>query len=263
MKTILVLPLLFTTIVAISIECDFEMKIIFNTFSSMYTCCVKTVVLTDGKSLETVTGTHEKGKTNADVKQLSFGWPLENCQNLDFVPQNIHKHFPNIIGIFFAKSCNFRALTGEELIDLPNLEWFSIKHNLIDKIPGSLFQSNRKLKAVDFGNNKITKVGPNLFNGLEDMTHILFNHNVCLKNGYAQNKDEVAQYVQKLKEMCPFEEDASCLATNIPHRTCQLEETVANQQKIIAELIEENKAQKIACKNVEDRLTKLEVKLLY
>jgi hypothetical protein len=266
MKTILVLPLLFTTIAAISIECDFEMMDINVLFGDLYTCTVKTITMTGNKSLETVTGTHCSGKTNSDVKQVLFGWS-ESCSSMGFIPQNIHKLFPNFIGMRFYGTCNIQALTGDELRDYENLEWFEIEFNPVDKIPGSLFRTNRKLKVVSFFGTAITKVGPNLLTGLEHLTSATFGGK-CTSMGVYEDRAGILNVIEKLKEQCPYDDDpstdvsATCQASNIAKRTCQLEdenrtlkERVRRLNEDLARLQEKDRAFEGRLKKVETMLS--------
>jgi hypothetical protein len=122
MKAIIVLPLLFSTITAINIACIYRTGLFFKPFGEQYTCIAKNVTSKEVKSLEEVTGAHMDGKSNADVKQIIFGhW---SACDLDYVPQNIDKQFPNFIGLGFSIECVFKTLTGDELNDYHNLEWF-------------------------------------------------------------------------------------------------------------------------------------------
>jgi Leucine rich repeat len=203
MKAIMVLTTLIITVSAIDIECEFRMAQSL-LMLDLYACRVINLTLTDSKSLEIVTGDHLSRKSNADVKEIYF---TNHPCDLDFIPQNIHKHFPNIILIEFD-NCKIRSLTGDELKDYVNLEKFSIDSNGIRMIPGSLFQNNPKMKYISFIDNKITKVGSNLLTRLEHLTYVDFKYNNCISKS-ADNRTSVLELVEELKEKCAYPEDPS------------------------------------------------------
>jgi hypothetical protein len=291
MKTVFVLALLFATISAVKIECEFKMTKWWDQFGELYTCKVKSVTMTGSSSLGIVDGAHHIGKSNADVKQILFGYG-EQC-DLDYIPQNIHKTFPNLIGMGFYFKCRIQTLTGDELADYVKLEWFNIASNTIDKIPGSLFQSNPKMRLVSFYSNKIDKVGSSLLTGLTHLTEAHFADNICITER-ASNRAAVIQLIDKLKIRCPYADDPSqttttmatttkatttmdttttttaatttttddptCPSTNIPVRVCRVEEVNLFQQRGIEALDQKNKDLKEEIELLKDRLEKLEAK---
>jgi hypothetical protein len=202
MKTILVLAALFSTTLAFNIECDFELRKIWDQFGELYSCRVTSVTFTDSKSIEAVTGTHLDGKSNADVRQVFFGWyPTKFV--VDFIPPNIDAFFPNFIGIEIA-SCKIHALNGDELKNYPNLEFFEIDDNEIVSIPGNLFEFNPKMKAVRFDSNKIAHIGSNLFSGLAELNTANFSSNACIDEPIIVNdRAQIVSFIETLKEKCP------------------------------------------------------------
>jgi hypothetical protein len=209
MRILLVLPLLFATITAIRIECHFEISNAWSHFDWLYSCDVTKIELTGSTSIQAVTGTHKYGKTYKDVKLIKFSWPAVDCSHLHFIPQNIDRYFKNIIGLAFY-FCKLKDLTGDELKDLHNLEWFSVHHDPIDRIPGNLFENNRKLRFVSFYSDNITKVGPDLLSGLEHLEMVDFRKNACIDEEFKKkNRTGVGDFVEKLRQKCPDVRDPS------------------------------------------------------
>jgi Leucine-rich repeat (LRR) protein len=201
MKTLLVLAILIATINAINIECEFKTRFWWYQFGQLYTCEVKSIELTGSHLVETVAGIHRSGKSNDDVKQIWFGYKY--LCGINYIPQNIHKHFPSIIGILFYNNCTIQSLTGDELKDYVNLEWFDINRNSIERIPGNLFENNRKLKAVGFENNNITNVGYKLLSGLEHLTSASFAGNKCTNEFFHLNRARLEPFIANLEKHCP------------------------------------------------------------
>jgi hypothetical protein len=212
MKTTIVLCALFATALAINIKCDFKMRFVFHPFLHQYTCIVREMTSVESISVEEVTGRHLQGKSNADVRQISFGYYLSNFNDLSFIPQNITNHFSNIIGMEFWNNCKIKSLSGDELLNYHDLEFFAIFHNPIDKIPGNLFRNNQKLKLIAFDNNKITKVGSNLFDGLNNLIGVIFKRNSCIDESFG-SKMSLTELIEKLKQDCPYPEDLDYTVT--------------------------------------------------
>jgi hypothetical protein len=228
MKTIMLLMLLFVTTTAIHIECEYKM-IEWWKFDEMYSCYVKNTVLTGNQSLETVTGAHRVGMSNANVRHIFFGFGFP-CGSLDFVPQEIDKQFSSIIGIMFL-DCNIQAISGNELKDYKNLESFYIAANPIEKIPGNFFQNNAKLKNVEFVYNKITNVGSNLLTELNQLTHADFFGNVCIDKG-AFNRSEVLRLIEYIKIHCPYNDDSSFVTTTTISAIAATEQQIVIEQDL-------------------------------
>jgi hypothetical protein len=279
MKSFLVFTALIVIVSAVNIECEFGMKVWYVEFGKLYTCIVKSITLTGSKSLEIVTGDHKSGKSNADVKQIWFGWEYP-CYGLDFIPQDIHKHFPNIIGITFWE-CNIKSLTGDELKDYVNLEWFTICDNPIDKIPGSLFNHNPKIKHVSFFNSNITKVGSNLLTGLDHLTTADFGKNSCIDKRVTQNRAKILEFIEDLKRQCAYPDDPSIATTDrrtinsnifknltaenvrIRIELQDLKEDLAKVKERVKDLEQNKKNLDEIIQNLQDRLASLEAKKIY
>jgi Leucine rich repeat len=208
MKMIIILCALFSTISAINIECDYMMWSHVGDFGHLYTCEVKNITDIEDKSIETVSGTHLDGKSDVDVQEINFRCYLNNCHELDYIPENIHKHFPNFIGLLFDE-CKIKDLSGDELKNYANLESIVIYKSPLENIPGNLFQNNSKLKYLNFSKNKITKVGSNLLKGLDQLYEAWFGGNTCIRlvvDRY-EDKSEMLALIEDLKELCPYPED--------------------------------------------------------
>jgi hypothetical protein len=203
MATFIIFTVVFAAVSAFNIDCNYEMWKAWD-FPIQYSCKVMNITLTGSKSLENVTGTHKYLKGNSNVKQFNFGYDAGNCKKLNFIPQNIDKHFPNFIGMLFY-DCHIMTLTGDELKDYVNLEWFAIERDLIETIPSGLFVNNLNLNFVSFYNNHIAHVGPELFDGLEGLTSIGFLKNVCIdEQTTGKSRSEAVQFIEKLKAECPY-----------------------------------------------------------
>jgi hypothetical protein len=286
MKTVIVLCVLFSAVSGIFFECEFYQWTSYNQFGNVYSCWVPSISLTGNKLVEGITRASISQKTNPSVKEVVFGWDgwSTSCTGLDFIPQNIHNYFPNFNGLGFYSGCPIKALTGEELKDYHNLEWFQLRYSLIEAIPGNLFQNNHKLKLVDFRFNKIAKVGSGLLNGLQHLNSAYFDHNTCINNQVDQNRAQVLALLQELKEKCEVlaesttktaTENSLNNGTNLDIRISTLEDQVKKLQEDNEILKNENVVEKYKELKTEnqllstkladllDRVAKIETKFLY
>ncbi|KAL7025795.1 hypothetical protein ACKWTF_013638 [Chironomus riparius] len=178
-----------------SFDCKYETKG-WAYIGSLYSCIAEPKDLTLNKTVESFLGNHEVNGTNDDVKVVSF----ENCQNLTFIPQAIHKIFKNFIAIRFF-SCQIEELGSFDLSDYHDLKWIVIYGSLITNIPGDFFMNNLNLIYVNFNRNKIKNIGRGLFNGLNSLKQVTMNSNVCINGGGLDTT--LSSFINKLMLSCP------------------------------------------------------------
>jgi Leucine rich repeat len=263
MKALVLVFGLISLTTAVRIECRFQDALLILDFGRIYTCLVVGITLTGNRELEEVTGNHVDFRTNADVKQLDFGWTWpSNCHNLTFIPQKITNFFPNYIGMMFWSSCNIRTLTGDDLKDNPNLEYFFVRHNSIQRIPGDFFQFNRKLTFAFFGNNIIEHVGTDLFTHLTSLTSLFFFQNTCIDEYAYNNRTGVVQIIETLRIRCfdPNDHTSTTLATSTEGAdpTCP----VGNTDQRICDLEDENKELRDTVSSLQQDMQQMEEKLI-
>jgi Leucine-rich repeat (LRR) protein len=264
MNTILVLGAVIITVGAIKIECNFKMDQLWSQFGYLYTCDVRSITLTDDKSLETMTGMHLSGRSDTDVKLISFGYKYYSC-DLTYIPSDLHERFPNLIAIGLYEKCNIQSLIGDELKDYVNLEWFEIYKNPIDKIPGSLFENNPKLKAVYFNENKINNIESNLLTGLDHLTSAEFKENICINKSVYQNRTGVLELIEELSKNCAHPKDPSTtIKVNLDQQKI-IEDLKRDNQDLIEkvrDLEQKNKDQDKTIEDLKQFLTMLEAKIV-
>jgi Leucine rich repeat len=257
MKTVLVLCVLFSAVTALHMECSYFADTMYSQFGRAYGCYVSKVMYTHDPILSLARGSHQRGKSNRDVKEIIFGVNgADSC--MDSIPQNILSFYRNINGLGFGMNCQIKKLTGDELKAYSNLEWFALWMNQIEEIPSNLFDNNPKLKLVDFKSNKIARIGLDLFAGLNDLTSIDFRNNICISDRADQSRVAVIALVQKLKELCsqPENQTGTCEIGNFAERICKLE----GENR---ELKSENENLKSKYDDIVERLIKLEAKFTY
>jgi Leucine-rich repeat (LRR) protein len=143
-------------------------------------------------------GAHVSGNSNSKVLGV---WFNNNCHHIESIPTNLHKFYPNIIGISIYY-CGIRELTGSELNQYKNLQELQLAGNKIERIPGNFFALNPYLKAVRFENNRITHVGTNLFEAIQGNLILLrFANNICV-NQDANTAGAVPALINSIRIYC-------------------------------------------------------------
>jgi len=200
MSKIFILAFVFATIIQLSfgigVNCNFHI-VQWTTLGSTYTCDTISLTFdqTNRESITVVNGTHQNGRTNADV----LGFRIFN-EGLDHFPVNIVRYFPNIRGLDFRDN-SISYVNSQHLFPLPNLVDLSLWNNKITSLDSNLF-SGHAMQVINFMGNNIAHVGhdfvlPNtLSNGFLD-----FRNNPCI-NRRASTPGEITALRISLLENC-------------------------------------------------------------
>lgn len=171
----------------------------WTTLGSSYTCDTLSITtdLTNRESITVVHGTHQDGRTNADV----VGFRILN-KGLEYFPVNIVRYFPNIRGLDFREN-SISYVNSQHLFSLPNLVDLSLLSNKVTSLDSNLF-SGHAMQVINFMNNNIAHVGhefvlPNtLSNGFLD-----FRNNPCINRRVSTPGDITALRISLLENCQP------------------------------------------------------------
>lgn len=159
------------------------------------------------KVLESVQGTHEVGKTNADVKGLHVIYNVRTTQ-LEKLPSGIDKFFPNLEGLGWIDG-NLTSITSDDL-SFPQLKFLFLFRNQIVSLDSKLFQHTPRLSSIDFWDNQIAHVGLDLLANLNELDAVSFSDNVCI-DSFAYTPQQIQELKQKLVDQCPPLESIAAL----------------------------------------------------
>lgn len=194
MKLLILLAIISSTL-AITFKCNYFIRNYWN-LPLLYSCNVTSIFNTNNSNL-TIKGTHLPAKSNADVEGLEINL---NRTNLDYFPTGIDKFFPKLRAIYFYYG-KISKLSGDELVGLKNLEWFSSSYNSIEILPGNLFRDNKEMRIIFFYANNIYNVSSNLLDGLSKLEYVNMGKNFCI-NRYADNAFGIFFLKDELKARC-------------------------------------------------------------
>lgn len=236
MKFLILILATISSINSLTLNCPFKTLNWANYVGEAYTCYYPTLSnLYETQQITAVSGTHEDGKSNSDVKVLNIG----NNVNLTYFPRAIENFFPNLIAIYIS-STNITYIRGDELLAFPKLTNFQIAVNpSFERVPGNLFSNNPLLQVVSFYKNNIKHVGEGIMNGLKNLKWIEFNRNYCV-NQLAYPAD-FPTLIEFLRTNCTVVEPQTTTTTTTPAPICgDINEVVCalqSQNRILIEKI--------------------------
>ncbi len=166
------------------------------------------------KSYETQV--HLFSGSNSQKSQATVVHFYESPQ-IDFIPKEILKEFPNLNGLIFD-SCNLLVLKNELFSEdfvvleylhlslnqiayieplafqnLKNLKWLALLWNKIQSLPFNLFQKNPKLIYLNSADNQINSISPNLLKNLNQLKYVDFWFNQCVSRDFGCETCSISQ----------------------------------------------------------------------
>lgn len=177
------------------IDCEFVLLPPSFTSSNLYTCNSFFLNIQALSRVISVTGTHDEGKSNLDVKRLQI-----TNKNVFYIPKGIEKFFPNLEMIFIYHA-GLKEISSADLSPFPNLINVDFYFNEIENLPADLFSKNAKIEYIDFGQNKFSKVRKDLLKPLTNLKRAGFQKNVCI-NAFAQFSAGILALQNELNKLC-------------------------------------------------------------
>lgn len=230
--TIFVIAFCITSVHNIEINCVFRYESYYSTSNSSemdYFCAIWNPAITrlEDKNILTVTGDHQAGKSNKDVKGIKFN----RYQDLTFFStlSQFREVFPSFRNLHFFES-NLNGLSSQDLKYFPDLEYFSMNNSKISSIPSTLFQNNKKLKLIQFeGNKELNFIGQDIFNIPSNLQYVRFAKNKCL------NEEILAEGRTQINQLSVRISSSSCLSDfdRLQQTIMNLKTEVEDQKKMM------------------------------
>lgn len=238
---------LFFVLVSASYGLVFQCAFTEETWTSVglhYSCKASVISFGSLTSLEGVVGTHLDGKNNFDVRSVH----VSGDRTCNRIPQNIEKHFPNLLGIAWDHG-NLTSISAEDLKPFPYLRMISIGKNNVVKLDGNLFKYSPKIRYIRFHTNFFEHIGQDLLTDLTDLQWVDFGKNPCIDLS-ASTTVQFEELNTQLPIKCPplaGECLVSCAMSKAVHelklkeaeqdeKIKQLNDTVSKLEAMLAEL---------------------------
>lgn len=196
MLSFLVVLNLVNSILSLTIHCEFSSNVEYHVIGTPYRCEVKDLEVSSDDSVVTnITGTHEAGMSNSDVKLI-----LIQEQKIANIPENLSKFFPNIEGLIIDDS-SLKTISKSDLVNFPNLKLLFIGNNRIEKIDGDLFEACTELERLVFTNNFTRHIGRGILSPLSKLRFVSFDRNNCISIK-AANIDDIEHLSNEILKRC-------------------------------------------------------------
>lgn len=181
---------------------------------NVYNCNPRVTLSGQTRNVVRVSGSHQSGKRNQDVKALDIF-----NQAITFFPENINSFFPNLELINF-NTCPIRSFTKDDLKPFPNLKVLAMVSGQLTTINGDVFANSPELRLVNFNGNKITNVGPGIFQRSPKLIYARFVGSLCINSEAVNSATAVATIARELIFKCPpsieMTEDIILAGTKLP-----------------------------------------------
>lgn len=181
---------------SLNIHCEFR-DAAWVVVNVKYTCITLSFSDLGNPRVQSVTGVHSNGRSNANVEAIDFWGPNE----LSFFPQNLQGHIPNILAMRFDTT-RLTSITAEDFRPFPNLFVFASRYNSISSLPANLFQHVPRLEyLVVTSSPALQHVGQNILGNLPRLNYANFAENSCISYT-ARNRDEINYLNSILHQRC-------------------------------------------------------------
>lgn len=221
---------------AIQFDCNFGMIRPWAVVTIRYGCDAA-VINTCLPTLESVTGDHQTGRSNEDVRYLRI-----YHQYLPFITEGIGIVFRRLDSLMIHTS-SLLSISANDLLPFPRLWYLDLHGNFLTSIGGDLFKYTPNLRFVSFGYNCIEHIGHNLVTNLTSLTFLHFESNVCIGRS-ASIRDEVLSLAPELSILCPpLEMTVSVTQAEIPETTTEITKCFCDEE--INKLLQLNRALRV------------------
>jgi len=170
---------------ATTLNCHFTRNVVFG-----YVCEIRNVELIEGSDVTIGHADHEEGKTDADVKMVSF-----IKSSVGFLPNQVFTIFPNV-EILDLLEVNLLKWNRDFLKNAKNLKRIWLAKNEIEELGDNSFMGASALENLILRDNKITKISEKAFNGLVQLKSLELQNNLMTSLNM-----NVFSSLKKLKEL--------------------------------------------------------------
>jgi hypothetical protein len=240
-----------------NITCRFNYDISYPEIGQVYTCDVISMDFSENSTFITgYDGEHwTSSHTSEHVIMIRFA---TECREFNFknIPKGFLDIFSNFIALHFW-DCGINSLSGDEITEYPNLQWFGLENSELSRIPGDFFASTPNMRFVTFRWNQLQHVGENLLGNLLPLQQAHFFNSSCI-NQVASSPSQIPVLIEALKVQCPDIESTTQLTTSTSSEPlkCEIDEI----EDFVCELDETIKILKLRDEELLDQVDKLKDK---
>jgi hypothetical protein len=153
-------------------------------------------VLSDDVYVDSVKSVFGDYLNNDDV--MSFY--VKDSSQFRYMPKGVENHLKNLKVLVVAYT-SLMVLRQEDLKNFSELQDLYVDNNLLEVIENDLFESNPKIKHINFSSNRIKVVGVNAFGPVKSLIYLSIQDNFCI-NGKAENENELQALLAEIRINC-------------------------------------------------------------
>lgn len=257
-KLLLLPVLLVLATEAVHFNCRFTNMTFSGVLGVVYACDV-TLTVTGSTTLESISGSHQSGRTNDDVEIINMA-----RQNLTFIPEGIDSFFKNLRGLEFWYT-PLTAISSRDLQPFPKIIYFRAAGSRLTSLPGDLFSFTPNIQHLSMRENQIEHIGHDLVKNLNSLAWLNFGNNSCIDRR-TTTRAGVLELAPLLSVLCPPQDIATTTEAPSDHCPCdeEIEVLRLENQQLMIEMKEKNREiQELQSSNVlfEERLKEVEMQL--
>jgi hypothetical protein len=210
-----ILTFISPTTTSFAIECKFGLWKFLHV-GDLYTCQTQNSQFPSNHTITETYGTHQAGKTNADVKAIY----IQGRNSIPFFPRGFTRFFPNVIAIHFGYAA-FETLHGNELLEYgQQLQYFYLFYSALTTVSSQLFEARPNLALVRFEYNSLRRVGRELFTPLNVtlLKEVNFKNNPCISR-WEVDESKIRALIDELRVVCRWDDEVVATTTEITPTT--------------------------------------------
>lgn len=181
----------------VDIECEFRNHTITNDWGERYSCITKKIVTkADDRLVRNVTGVHSKNYFSANVTQY-----LARNLLVERFPIGLGASFANLEVVRFT-FCGMRLLFKESMQNLTKLKYLDLINNKIEKLGSDVFEFSPNLVEIILNNNRLKFVGAFILEPLTKLEFVSFGGNVCLSGHFKYTREQLPRLKKEIMLQC-------------------------------------------------------------
>lgn len=177
------------------IKCNF-----WSRFEAKYECYISAAKVLQRDPIISLDGDHIEGKSNEDVKDLTF-FETTIC----YLPTGIDDYFPHLHDLYII-SCGLKDISSRDLLGFDNLEMLWATDNELRSLPDDLFVNTKKLKTINFDGNQLKSMSSKIFDPipLEQLEYVTFLRNLNIDAVYRHEFAGSIESMEALKTLIDY-----------------------------------------------------------
>lgn len=224
----------FSSFSSLTLECFFDLELLFDDLKVSYTCSVKNLTTNSTfRSVSKIHGEHVDRNTDDDVFQLYI-----IHQNMEYFPIGFTKYFKNLVAVHAGMN-KMKYLEKDDLKDFDNLRYLYLYHNHLEVLHSDVFEHTKELEYVSLHSNRLMHIGAKILLPMKNLKNAFFNRNICIDK-QAASEQGMSELRLEISQQCSdiTDEDLMNILKQNHAKIEELEATVKVISENLANVVE-------------------------